>query len=157
MRSCRRVAEDVRVRTEKHPSPQELFEPTSLLERDDARHVRLRMLLQDSDPAMPPVDVLVLDLHHLATPTASVQGADEAIAHLVAHCELRVWIPDVAADDLIAERSRDVELLGDVALLDSLVRERPDLADLVPREASRGANRFVQKLAGIEQTLLFHF
>ena len=58
---------------------------------------------------MLPVDVLVLDLQHLAAAAPRVERADDPIAHLVAGRELRVRIPNLAGHDFAAERLRDLE------------------------------------------------
>jgi hypothetical protein len=63
------------------------------------------VLLQDSDPAVSPIDLLVLDLEHLATTAARVEGSDDPIAHLVTSGQLDLRIPDVIADDRAAQRS----------------------------------------------------
>ena len=55
--SCRRTRRSLPRRTrtrrsEECATAQQLLEPTAALERNDARHLRLRVLFQDSDPAM---------------------------------------------------------------------------------------------------------
>jgi hypothetical protein len=51
--------------------------------RNHSSHFGLRVLLEDANPAVPPIDVLVLDLHHLAAPASCVERADDSIAHVV--------------------------------------------------------------------------
>ena len=64
------MAEHVRLRSEKCATPQHLLEPAAALERNDAGHLTLRVLLQDSDPAMLPIHMLVLNLQHLEVKAA---------------------------------------------------------------------------------------
>jgi len=73
---------------------------------------------------VPPVDVLVLDLHRLAAPAAGVQRADDSVAHLVAGREFRFRIPNLSRHDLAAERLRDVEDGREVALRGAGIRPR---------------------------------
>jgi len=78
-RAGRRLAEDVRVVSEKCAPAEELLESAACLERDDARHFGLRVLLEDSDPAVSPVDLRVVDLQHLAAPAAGVERTDDDV------------------------------------------------------------------------------
>jgi hypothetical protein len=48
---------------------------------------------------MSPVDVLVLNLHHLAPPAAGFQGADKPVAYLSANREFRIRIPEFASEN----------------------------------------------------------
>jgi hypothetical protein len=80
------------------------------------RDLALRVFFQNANPATEPVDVLVLDFHHLAAPASGVERADDAVAHFVARRESRLRIPHVAAHDLTAERLRDLERGGDLLL-----------------------------------------
>jgi hypothetical protein len=53
----------------------------------------------------------------ISPPAPGVERADDPVAHLVVDRELRVWIPDVTAHDLVAEGSRDVERSCNLTLL----------------------------------------
>ena len=50
---------------------------------------------------MLPIDVLVLNLQHLAAPTGGIERTDDAVAHLVASADLYVRIPDATANGLV--------------------------------------------------------
>jgi hypothetical protein len=111
------------------------------------------VLLEDPDPAVSPIDLLVLDLQHLATTTARVEGSDDSVAHLVASGQLDLRIPDVTADDRAAHRSRDLERGRDLPLLDASLRSCSDLVDIVPGQLRHAARRFVQELARLQEPL----
>src|SRR5215217_9320972 len=111
------------------------------------RDFTCRMLIQDADAPMLPVDVLVLDLHHLAAPAAGVERADDPVAHLVTRRELRVRIPNLPGPDLAAERLRDVEDGREVALRDAGLCPRADAVDDVPGQLRVRAWKLIQLLA----------
>jgi hypothetical protein len=62
--------------------------------------------------------VFVLDVHHLASTAASVERADDPVAHLVARRELRVRIPDrFVTSQLFEVNARDPIVLGTATIL----------------------------------------
>jgi len=138
--SSGRVPEDVRLQTEKRAPAQELFEATRGLKRNDTGHLRLRVLFQEADPAMPPVNVLVLDLQHFAAPAAGVERPDDPVAHLVTRGQLDLGIPDVATDNLTTQRPGDVECRRKLALLNASLGTRPHRPDIIPGQL-RGPTR----------------
>lgn len=94
---------------------------------------------------------LFFDLEHLAAPTAGIERADDAVAHLVACGQLRVGIPDATTDDLVAQRSRDFERGRNLALLNAGLRTPADLANIVPDQLRCAACRLVQEFARLEE------
>jgi hypothetical protein len=108
------------------------------------------MLFEDPDPAVSPIDLLVLDLEHLATTAARVKGADDPVAHLVTNGQLDLRIPDVTADDCAAQRSRDLERCRDIPLLDASAGSRADIVDIVPGQLRHAARGFVEELARLQ-------
>jgi len=129
---------------------QELLEPAACLERNHTSHLRFRVLFEDSDPAVPPIDLLVLDLEHLAATAARVEGSDDSVAHLVTSGQLDLRIPDVTADDRAAQRSRDLERCRDVPLLDARAGSCPDIVDIVPGQLRHAARGLVEELARLQ-------
>ena len=64
-----------------------------------------------------------------------------------------VRIPDVAADDLAAERLRDLERCRDLTLLDAGLRSCADFVDIVPGQLRHAPRGLVQELARVEEPL----
>jgi hypothetical protein len=115
------------------------------------------MLFEDPDPAVSPIDLLVLDLEHLATTAARVEGADDPVPHLVASGQLDLRIPDVTADDRAAQRSRDLERCRDLPLLAAGLRSCSDLVDIAPGQLRHAARGLVQEFARLQQPLFLGF
>src|SRR5690606_28690033 len=133
--------------SEECSTAQQLLEPTTCLERNHACDFGLRVLLEDPDPAVSPIDLLVLDLEHLAATAARVEGSDDPVAHLVTSGQLALRIPDVTTDDRAAQRSRDLERCRDILLLDAGLGSCSDLVDIVPGQLRHAASGLVEELA----------
>src|SRR4029078_3568733 len=110
-----------------------------------------------ANPAVAPVDLLVLDFQHLAAPAAGIECADDPVAHLVAGCQLRITVPDALVDDVVAQRRRDLERERDLALWYASLSPCTNFGDLVPRQLRGASRRRVAHCPGAEQPWFLGF